>query len=184
MEKPYPQVYDAMTIAQRQYAESHPGRVAERIRKRGVTPRNGAWKQVYRPYLESLGWTWTPTMRIGAGCQVHLDATELPPGRLIVSVSRHLVAVIDGVVHDTHDPSRDGTRCVYGYFSPPKAAPLTAQPIIEGTEHFSLYVDDPMGDWPEFIQGYHWDIRQPSRLRGLLCQAERAGLAGAQDVAF
>ena len=22
----------------------------------------------------------------------------------------------DGVVHDTYDPSRDGTRCVYGYW--------------------------------------------------------------------
>jgi len=24
-----------------------------------------------------------------------------------------------GVIHDTHDCSRDGTRCVYGYFSLP-----------------------------------------------------------------
>jgi hypothetical protein len=24
--------------------------------------------------------------------------------------------VIDGVVHDTHDPRRGGTRCVYGYY--------------------------------------------------------------------
>jgi hypothetical protein len=55
-------------------------------------------------------------MRIGSGCTVHLRADELPPGRLIVNVSRHTVAVIDGVIHDTYDPSRDGTRCVYGYF--------------------------------------------------------------------
>jgi hypothetical protein len=45
-----------------------------------------------------------------------LKADELPAGRLIVSVSKHLVAVIDGVAHDTHDPSRGGTRCVYGYY--------------------------------------------------------------------
>ena len=25
-------------------------------------------------------------------------------------------AVIDGVIRDTHDPGRDGTRCVYGYY--------------------------------------------------------------------
>ena len=31
-------------------------------------------------------------------------------------LSGHLAAVIDGVVHDIHDCSRDGTRCVYGYF--------------------------------------------------------------------
>jgi hypothetical protein len=26
----------------------------------------------------------------------------------VVSVSRHMVAVIDGIAHDTHDPSRGG----------------------------------------------------------------------------
>lgn len=41
---------------------------------------------------------------------------ELPPGRLVVSVSKHLTAVVDGVIHDRYDPSRDGTRCVYGYW--------------------------------------------------------------------
>jgi hypothetical protein len=70
-----------------------------------------------REYVERLGWRWTPTMRVGQGCKVHLRADELPTGRLIVSVSHHLVAVIDGAIHDTHDPSRGGTRCVYGYFS-------------------------------------------------------------------
>lgn len=58
-------------------------------------------------------------MQIGQGCEVHLRADELPPGRLIVSVSKHVTAVINGVIHDTHDPSRDGTRCVCGYFSAP-----------------------------------------------------------------
>jgi len=47
-------------------------------------------------------------MRIGSGCKVHLRADELPPGRLIVKVSRHLVAVIDSAIHDTYDCSRDG----------------------------------------------------------------------------
>jgi hypothetical protein len=69
-----------------------------------------------REYIERLGWAWTSTMRIGQGCKVHLRADERPAGRLIVSVSHHLVAVIDGVIHDTHDCSRGGTRCVYGYF--------------------------------------------------------------------
>jgi hypothetical protein len=69
-----------------------------------------------RAYIESLGWQWTPTMAIGSGCKVHLCVNELPTGRLIVQVSKHLVAVIDGAIHDTHDPSRGGTRCVYGYW--------------------------------------------------------------------
>lgn len=26
-------------------------------------------------------------------------------------------AVIDDAIHDTYDPSRNGTRCVHGYFT-------------------------------------------------------------------
>ena len=103
--------------------------------------RTGVYKQTYRRYLEALSWTWVPTMLIGSGCKVHLTDGELPTGRLIVCVSRHMTAVIDGVVHDTYDPQREpvaimsgeivvdadgqhrnkvvcmtGGRCVYGYF--------------------------------------------------------------------
>ncbi|MCB2215688.1 MAG: hypothetical protein KQH59_06450 [Desulfobulbaceae bacterium] len=80
------------------------------------TPWLGVSREVLQSYIESLGWEWRPLMEIGSGCQVHLNAAELPDGRLIVKASKHLVAVIDGVIHDTHDCSRGGTRCVYGYF--------------------------------------------------------------------
>lgn len=79
----------------------------------------GVPREVYQDILTDLGWRWVPTMRVGQGCRVHLRADELPRGRLICRVSRHLVAVVDGVIHDTHDPSRGGTRCVYGYFEGP-----------------------------------------------------------------
>ena len=68
-------------------------------------------------YLEQRGWHWTPTMKIDSGCPVHLRASELPPGRLIVRVSGHVTAVIDGVIYDTHDCSRGGRQYVYRYFS-------------------------------------------------------------------
>jgi len=71
---------------------------------------------LFKRYMVNLGFKWTPTMFIGSGCRVHLRAEELPKGRLVVSLSQHLTAVIDGVIHDTHDPSRGGTRCVYGYW--------------------------------------------------------------------
>jgi hypothetical protein len=74
-------------------------------------------RQLTREYLAELGWQWTPTMRIGSGCKVHLRSDELPSGRLIVAVSGHLTAVIDGVIHDTYDCSRGGRRCVYGYYA-------------------------------------------------------------------
>lgn len=84
-------------------------------KKKGtVSPRTGVRPNVTRTYLAQLGWTWTPTMQIGSGTTVHARADELPAGRLILRLSKHIVAMIDGVIHDTHDPTRDGTRCVYG----------------------------------------------------------------------
>jgi hypothetical protein len=84
-----------------------------------ASPRTGVDRRVYDRYLRECGWTWTATMKVGHGCTVHLRGEELPAGRLVVRVSGHMCAVIDGVVHDTHDPSRGGTRCVYGYWQPP-----------------------------------------------------------------
>jgi hypothetical protein len=37
-------------------------------------------------------------------------------GILIARVSKHYVAIINGVIHDLYDPSRQGTSCVYGYW--------------------------------------------------------------------
>jgi hypothetical protein len=84
---------------------------------RRSSARNGVFRQTCQRVLESLGWRWVPTMKIGGGCRVHLKTAELPRGRLIVRSSKHTTAVIDGIIHDTHDPSRGGTRCVYGYFT-------------------------------------------------------------------
>ena len=108
--KPYQEVYDTINAIE---ANEHTGK-----KKRGKSnARTGVYKYTYKQYLESLGWKWTPTMLIGQGCKVHLRADELPKGTIIVSLSRHLSTVIDGVVQDIFDPSREGTRCVYGYFS-------------------------------------------------------------------
>lgn len=110
----YVEVYDALNAI----AARHERRGK---RKRGISSaRVGVYRATFQRYLESLGWRWTPTMKIGSGCRVHLRSDELPSGRLVVVVSKHVVAVIDGVAHDTHDPTRDGERCVYGYFSPPE----------------------------------------------------------------
>lgn len=107
---PYLEVYNALNEgAQRE--RPRPGR-------RRSSARTGVARSTSRRYLEALGWVWTPTMTIGSGCRVHLRADELPKGRLVVSVSKHFVAVIDGVIRDAFDPSRDGTRCVYGYWRP------------------------------------------------------------------
>jgi hypothetical protein len=93
-------------------------RLTRRAPHRKASARDGVHvKRVwFKRYMANIGWVWTPTMHIGSGCRVHLRADELPPGRLIVSVSRHYTAVVDGIVHDLYNPSREGTRCVYGYW--------------------------------------------------------------------
>jgi hypothetical protein len=107
--RPYAEVYAALNEAAR----------AERPRtgQSRSSARTGVKKRTVGRYLAEIGWEWHPTMHIGQGCRTHLRADELPGGRLIVKCSRHLTAVIDGVIHDTHDPSRGGTRCVYGYWT-------------------------------------------------------------------
>jgi len=90
-----------------------------KTRRRRSSSRTGVSKRTYERYLKTIGFTWTSAMQIGSGCKVHLCAGELPQGRLVVRVSHHMTAVIDGVIHDIRDPSRGGTRCVYGYFTAP-----------------------------------------------------------------
>lgn len=104
----YQQVYDALNAMS---AVTKHGK-----RQKPSNSRTGVHRRVYEPFLLALGWTWTPTMRIGQGCTVHLRADELPSGTLIVAVSKHLVTVVDGVIRDNHNPARGGTRCVYGYY--------------------------------------------------------------------
>lgn len=56
-------------------------------------------------------------MSIGTGCKSHLRVNEVPmQGKIVCSVSKHLTAIIDGVINDTYDCGHDGDRCVYGYW--------------------------------------------------------------------
>lgn len=112
----YQQVFNDLNKLQVDWILTSRSRCAMRA-KPTKTPNNGVFKDVYAKYLKALGWKWTPTMKIGSGCKVHLRSEELPKGKIIASCSKHLVAILDGVIHDTYDCSRDETRCVYGYYS-------------------------------------------------------------------
>lgn len=113
---PYQQVYEELRAANAQYATRWDNKVSRHLTRTGSSPRNGNHRNVFHDYILNLGFDWVPTMQVGAGCQVHLRSDELPKGTLIVKVSKHLTTVIDGVIYDTHDPSRGGNRCVYGYY--------------------------------------------------------------------
>lgn len=80
--------------------------------------RTGVSKEISYKLLESWNWHWKPCMIFSKGCTVHLKNGDLPKkGTLIVSVSKHLTCVKDNIIHDIYNPSRDGTRCVYGYWT-------------------------------------------------------------------
>ena len=113
---PYMQVYEDLRSANARYADLRNDKLARRLNQTGPSPRNGNHRNVFHNYIVGLGFEWVPTMKVGAGCQVHLRPNELPGGTLIVKVSKHLTTIVDGVIHDTHDPSRHGNRCVYGYY--------------------------------------------------------------------
>lgn len=112
----YREVYDALsTLAEAEHVNlDRYGRPSTR----GVrsSPNTGVRQSTTRHYLESQGWVWVSMTQAGQGCSVHLSAGELPTGSIVVVVEGHTVAVINGVIHDTEDPSEGGTRPVYGYF--------------------------------------------------------------------
>jgi hypothetical protein len=108
-DEPYRTVYDGINV--------HALRERPRGGKSRSNARTRVWPQTVSRLLTPLGWEWTPTMGIGTGTTVHLRPDELPAGRVIVRLSRHYAAVIDGVLHDLSDCSRDGTRAVYGYWT-------------------------------------------------------------------
>ena len=114
-----PKVSDCVTRAiaiatERDYKEVYD----EMKRFLGYTPRNGIHHKDTQKVMKHFGGVWVAKMKIGSGCTTHLKDDEIPmEGRIICNLSGHVCAVVNGVIHDTHDPSRRGTRCVYGYWT-------------------------------------------------------------------
>lgn len=75
------------------------------------SPRHGCRDLVCRIYL----W-WNGFKYVSCKSVVYFRSDELPPGRLIVRMHKHMAAVIDGVLHDTHDCSGGGVKFIYGYY--------------------------------------------------------------------
>ena len=112
----YKKVYEDLYQANEIFRTTSKTKLARSLKQKNDSPRTGTHRVVLKKYLLQLGWKWTPTMFVGQGCKVHLKKDELPNGTLIVSCSKHITVVKDGILHDTYDCSRNGTRCVYGYW--------------------------------------------------------------------
>ena len=114
---PYQKVYDDLYNLSKEWRLNSNSKHAKVAKPQNDSPRTGVYRNVYDPYIKSLGFVWVPTMKIGSGCKVHLRKDEIPySGKLIVRVSKHITSVIGGVINDTYDCSRGATRCVYGYY--------------------------------------------------------------------
>ena len=107
--KPYQEIYDRLN----ELAKGERGRGKK---KRKSNARTGVYRATFDKLMDEEGFEWTSCMSIGSGCTVHMKEDELPSGALIARLSRHYSAVVDGECHDTYDCTRDGTRCVYGYW--------------------------------------------------------------------
>ena len=118
---PYQQVYDEL-FRRAKANQARPRRKGARKAHPNASPRRGVSKCVYEAFLKELGFVWHPTCKIGDPERTHLLGDELPGGTIICRVSRHLVTVVDTVVHDTGDCTRAGTRMVYGYYQKGAAA--------------------------------------------------------------
>ena len=113
----YQKIYDDLFKANEEFRNTSRTKLARSLKQKNDSPRSGTHRAVLKKYLIILGFQWTPTMFVGQGCKVHLKKEELPTGTLLVSCSKHITVVKDGIMHDTHDCSRNGTRCVYGYWT-------------------------------------------------------------------
>lgn len=86
-------------------------KVAKRVKSNSV--RNGVFKEIYRPYLEAIGWKRVGLQKFGDPKRYYMTTDDLPMGTVIVEMRKHLVTVIDHVVKDTWD-SRVSQKWVDG----------------------------------------------------------------------
>ena len=113
--KPYDEVYQALAEGNFTQRKSKHSKKGKRTAANGINTK----RKWFNEYMLSLGFKWVPTMFVGVGCKMHLKKEELPTGKIICNVSKHFVAVVDGVINDIYDCSREGTRFVYGYYYQP-----------------------------------------------------------------
>ena len=140
--KDYLEVYNRLAEgnSKQRAGKSSAHKVGKKTALHGINVK----RKWFKEYMKELGFEWVPTMKVGSGCTTHLCSSELPAGRLVLALSRHYTAMIDGVIHDTYNPGRwdsrsdDGSslksnefvlpgdnnkglvfiekRCVYGYW--------------------------------------------------------------------
>jgi hypothetical protein len=76
--------------------------------------RNGIYKITYERLLKEMGYSWHKApVFVGRKAKT----TDMPKDKIvIVRMAHHIVAVVNGVAHDTYDSTH---KMVYGYWAKP-----------------------------------------------------------------
>jgi hypothetical protein len=113
----YRETHEALDAAQQEWSTTGRTSKAKRRAAGRTIAQEGVHKPVYTAFLAERGWHHVSLMEVGKQRERNPRFADLPTtGTIIANVSKHLTAVIDGVIHDTHDPTRSGARTVYGYW--------------------------------------------------------------------
>ena len=113
--KDYLEVYNAINGISK-------GERKRKNERRKSNARKGVYHHTYEKYLKDLGWRYVDCNKPNK--YIHLTDSEIPKGTVICRLYKHLVCVIDGVINDTYDCSKKGTkfnnevldRRIKGYF--------------------------------------------------------------------
>ena len=140
MKRDYKEVYDELNrMAREDMLKRH---------KKGSS-RDGLWKGTWKRYLKDAGWIYVPTCKFGSHeKKMALVDGALPPrGRFIIQLSGHLTTLIDNVINDTYDCSRqqfmnwmtgevttNDERCIYGYWREPTREEAEAAGVAKATK--------------------------------------------------
>lgn len=127
--RPYAEVYKECAKMNADYYKNHfpdHPRAGVHTARKGVCTNH----EIFTDYMKNMGFVWYLPMRQGKACKIYLKDGDLPMGRVIAKLRRHWVAVIDGVMYDTHNP---GDKCggqwpsrrVYGWWKLKNAGTLS-----------------------------------------------------------
>ena len=120
--KPYKEVYDQLHIRQKSFCQ--------KIGMKQRSIRRGVYPQVWQPYAESLGFKYLDGSK-------KFTWDTLPKNKtLIIVVDRHLSCVINGVIHDSWDPS---SKEIYGVMESPNKAKVEIEPTTPESKEKTLF---------------------------------------------
>ena len=125
----YSHVRRELMSRQFDWSQKHNSKAAKRCRARSTkSVFRGVWAEVYKKYLDDLGWTYVSCAKVGDPNKKYMNTLDIPVGIVIVKQTKHLACVIDHVVNDSWDcrqtykwidgqpTERKINKCVWGYW--------------------------------------------------------------------